>query len=154
MSEKDRNIDKMRTKLIKEFPDVFADTLIDAKMRVLKKKIEFVDNPQMLKKAYTAKEPPIHWRPQAKYLLQDLVKQGIIAEVKHTTDFCARANFMPKPGGEDLRLVTDFRGINHIILRPVYPFQTTESILNNITAEDHYLATMDMLSGYFQIGAG
>ena len=82
-----------------------------------------------------------------KNLLQDLVKQGI----KHTTDFCARANFVPKPGGEDLRLVTDFRGINHIIFRPVYPFQTTESILNNITAEDHYLATMDMLSGYFQM---
>ena len=120
-------------------------------MNVPKMKIEFIENPKMPKKAYKAKEPPIHWKPQAKNLLQDLVKQGIISEVKHTTDFCARANFVPKPGGENLRLVTDFRGINHIIVRPVYPFQTTESILNNITTDDHYLATMDMLSGYFQM---
>ena len=71
--------------------------------------------------------------------------------MKHQTDFCARANFVPKPGGEDLRLVTDFRGINHILLRPVYPFQTMDVILNNIIRDDHYLATMDMLSGYFQM---
>ena len=105
----------------------------------------------MLKKAYTAKEPPIHWRPQARALLQYLIKQSIIAEVKHQTEFSVRANFIPKGGGEDLRLVIDFHWINHIIVRPVYPFKTTEAILNNITSDNHYLATMDMLSGYFQM---
>ena len=59
----ERNLDKMRTRIIKDFPDMFADTLIDAKMNVPKMKIEFIDNPKMPKKAYTAKEPPIHWRP-------------------------------------------------------------------------------------------
>ena len=79
----------MRTRIIKDFPDVFADTLIDEKMNVPKMKIEFIENPKMPKKAYTVKEPPIHWRPQAKTLLQDLIKQGMISEVKHQTDFCA-----------------------------------------------------------------
>ena len=89
MSERDMELDKMKTRIIKDFPDVFADTLIDAKMNVPKMKIEFVANLKMPKKAYTAKKPPIHWRPQAKTLLQDLIKQGIISEVKHHTDFSA-----------------------------------------------------------------
>ena len=58
---------------------------------------------------------------------------------------------MPKLRGEDLRLVTGFRGINHIIVRPVYIFQTTEVIFNNISSDGHNLATMDVLSGYFQM---
>ena len=80
-------------------------------MKVKKIKVEFIENP---KKAYMAKKPTIHWRPQARNLLQDLIKQGTITEVMHNTDFCVLANFVLKPGGENLRLVTDFRGIKKL----------------------------------------
>ena len=84
----------MCTRLIKAYTNVFADTLVGSNIKVEKMNEGFVENLKMPNKAYTAKEPPIHWRPQARTLLQDLIKQGIITEVIHQTDFCARTNFV------------------------------------------------------------
>ena len=41
------------------------------------------------KVAYTAQEPPVHWRTAAKKLIQELLKDGIIQEVHNVTEFCS-----------------------------------------------------------------
>ena len=81
------------------------------------------------KSVNTAREPPIHWRPAAQKLIQDLLKDGIIEEVDEVNQFCSRARFLPKDNNKDLRLITDFRGINKMLLRPVYPFKSPKTIL-------------------------
>ena len=101
--------------------------------------------------AYTAREPPVHWRPAAKKLIEDLRKDGVIAEVDDVTEYCSRARFLPKDNNVDLRLITDFRGINGMLLRPVYPFESTMTIIENIPAENIYFAALDMIQGYFQV---
>ena len=151
LSEKDKLLSEMRERLINAYPKVFADTLQGSSMDVEPVTVELRPDARKPKMAYTAREPPVHHRQKAQALIQDLLKQGIIEEVRESTEYCSRANFVPKPCGEELRLVTDFRGINKMIVRPVYPFESTQSILNNINSEEVYVAALDMLSGYFQI---
>ena len=75
------------------------------------------------KMAFIARELPVHWRPAAKALIRDLIKQGIIKEADKVTDYGSRARFLPKDKNNDLRLITDFIGSNNLLLRPVYPFE-------------------------------
>ena len=56
-----------------------------------------------------------------------------------------------KDNKRDLRLITDFRGINKMLLHPVYPFKSTNKILESIPSENIYFAALDMLKGYFQV---
>merc|ERR1711954_529223 len=71
--------------------------------------------------------------------------------VNEPTKFCARTTFVPKADGVSLRMVTDFRGSNKIIQRPVWPFSSTESIIAKVKPEKKWIASIDMLSGYHQI---
>ena len=84
-------------------------------------------------------------------MIQDLLRQGIIAKVDQPTEFCARARFLLKDNNRELRLITDFRGINKMLLRPVYPFESTKDILHNIPSNHCYFADLDMVQGYFQV---
>ena len=38
-----------------------------------------------------------------------------------------------------------------MLLRPVYPFESTKDILHNIPADHCYFAALDMVQGYFQV---
>ena len=90
-------------------------------------------------------------RPAAKKLIQELLRDGIIEEVDDVTEFFSRARFLPKDNKVDLRLVTDFRGINDMLLRPVYPFESTKSILENMSSNHVWFVALDMIQGYSQI---
>ena len=57
---------------------------------------------------------------------------------------------MQKPSGNGLRLVTDYRGINGLIERPEWPFQTTTTILSLIKGNLPWVCSVDMLSRYHQ----
>ena len=81
------------------------------------------------KPATVSRNVPINYTKAAYDLIQKNLKEGVIAPVDIPTDFCAHATFVPKADGVSLRLVTDFRGLNKIIKRPVWPFSPTESFI-------------------------
>ena len=56
-----------------------------------------------------------------------------------------------KPGGKEIRLVTDFTHLNKYIKWPVHPFPATKDILAKLNSEDMVNAKMDAVQGYFQI---
>ena len=58
---------------------------------------------------------------------------------------------LPKDNNVVLRLITDFRGINIMLLRPVYPFESTKTVLENIPSDHIYSEALDMIQGYFQV---
>ena len=72
---------------------------------------------------------PLHIKVQAKQLLDDLEKQGIIRrlEPNETSDVCAQAGFIPKKS-KKLRFVIDFTSLNKYIERPVHSFPSTDQI--------------------------
>ena len=48
-------------------------------------------------------------------------------------------------------MITDFRGINKMLLRPVYLFESTKTILENIPSDNTYFAVLDMIQENFQV---
>ena len=113
--------------------------------------VKFKPNAVKPKGAYIAREPPVHWLPAAKKLIEDLLKDAIIEEMDDVTEFCLRARFLPKDNNVDLRLVTDFHGINGMLLRPVYLFESTKNHIKNIPSNHVWFAALDMIQGYFQV---
>ena len=65
--------------------------------------------------------------------------------------FCSRGFFLQKPSGNELCLVTDYRGINGLIERLEWLFQTTTTILSLIKGKLSWVCSVDMLSGYHQV---
>ena len=124
--------EEARQRIINRHPKVFVDELNGNTMKMDPVSVKFKPDAVKPKVAYTEREPLVHWRPAAKKLIQDLVRDGIIEEVDDVTEFCSRARFLPKDNNVDLRLITNFRGINGMLLRPVYSFKSTKTILENI----------------------
>ena len=74
------------------------------------------------KPALVSRNVPLNYLRSAYDLIQKHIAEGVITPVDRPTKFCARATFLPKADGVSLRMVTDFRGLNKIIQRPVWPF--------------------------------
>ena len=49
-------------------------------------------------------------------------------------DWCALGFFVPKPNGEDVRMVTGYSKINKFVKRPVHPFPSVADIIRSIPA--------------------
>ena len=92
----------MQQRIIKCHPTVFPDELNGNAMKMEPVSVKFKPDAVKPKVAYSAREPPVHWRPAAKKLIEDLLKDGIIQEVDHVTEFCLRARFLPKDNNVDL----------------------------------------------------
>ena len=50
-----------------------------------------------------------------------------------------------------MRLVVDLVQLNKHVKRPVHPFMSPKDIINQIESGAKYFATLDAMSGYWQI---
>ena len=86
---RDRACEEARQRIIKRHPKVFADQLNGNAMKMEPVSVKFRPDTVKPKVAYKAHESPVHWRPAAQKLIQDLLKDGIIQEVDKVTKFCS-----------------------------------------------------------------
>ena len=93
----------------------------------------------------------MNYKKKAQAMIQSMIESDIIEEVTWPTLYCSRASFMVKPDGESLRMVTDYRHVNQIIDRPVWPFMSSSTIQQSIESEARYFCALDMLQGYHQV---
>ena len=84
------------------------------------------------KPARVSRNESINYTKAACNLIQKNLGEGVIAPVDVPTDFCAHATFVPKYDGVSLGLVTDFRGLNRIIKRLVWPFSSSKNIIRKV----------------------
>ena len=101
-------------------------------------------------KVYTARQIPIHMRDKADMLIKELLEAKVIMPEPEPTDWVASAHFVPKHNGK-LRLVTDFRGLNKLVKRPIHPFPAAKDIIRQIKPDSKVFAKIDAIHGYFQI---
>ena len=80
---------------------------------------------------------PLHYKEQARKMVEDLLEQGVLGKVEGYTEECSPASFVPKPDG-GLHLLMDFRHLNSQIDRPVHPFPTMVDIQNSIDARSRF----------------
>ena len=141
-------------KLFEEFPDVFGDD--PSKLPPMKgppMKIQLKSDVP-IKPTYVtvARKTPIHQEEEEDRERNILLKAGIIREVTWPTRWISPSAFIPKPGNpKALRLVTDLRGLNRYIERPVMPFPTPADILARIPAGATLFCKLDMVKGYYQV---
>ena len=75
----------------------------------------------------------------------------MIAPCHIPTEWCSLAFFVVKPDGKNVRMVTDYTGLNRYVKRPVHPFSCVAEILQSIPSSAKYFAKFDAVNGYFQI---
>ena len=151
-SDKDQKLGAMRERLIKKFPEIFKGSLKESHMKMEPVKIQMKeDGKKYHKPATTAREVPIFYKHKAKEMIKNMIEEGIIEEVTKPTEYCSRATFLPKSDGQSLRLVTDYRTINRMILRPSWPFTSSYSLIAQIQQSLPFIAAVDLLSGYHQV---
>ena len=113
------------------------------------------DIPVVPKKWYTPVSIPLHFKDAANRLLDDLIKNEVIRQIKLSSapQFCARGFFVAKPGGvkNGVRLVVDHKEANKYIERPVHPFIAGTKLLKNLPSTARYFAKIDCLWGYYQV---
>ena len=70
LTEHDKACNAMRDRLIQKHPKVFTDELNGNTMKIEPVSVKFKPDAKKPRVAYTAREPPVHWRPAAKKLIQ------------------------------------------------------------------------------------
>ncbi len=136
-----------------EYPDVLREDLEEGKfmtgppMRIHLRE----DVPVVPTRITTAPQIVKAYQAEGEKVLKELLESGVVRRVEGPTKWCARAKFVPKPGGKGLRLVADYTGLNKFVQRPVHPFPATQEIVQGLDCDAKENATNDALWGYYQI---
>ena len=99
----------------------------------------------------TARQVPKHYEGMAAALIEELKVSGVLVPETGPTLWCSPAHFVPKPGGQKVRLVTDYRRLNEAVIRTVHPFPAAADLIKKIDSGSKYFAKIDAIHGYFQI---
>ena len=148
------NIRSRLDALIEKYADIFGDD--PAKLQPMKGPPMKITLKQgiPIKPTYvtTARASPLHQEAEEKAETGRLLQAGVIREVTWPTAWISPGRFLPKPHDpKALRLVTDLRGLNRYVQRPVQPFMTPADLLARIPAGSRYFLKLDMVKGYYQV---
>jgi len=138
--------------LMDEYSDVLKDTLSEKPIGGQKMTLELCENAKP-RKFLTARRIPHHYEDEARKMIEQLIKDNIIAPQKKPTNWISPAFFVPKDNGKGLRLVCDFTasGLNSAVKRLIHPFNSASDIMQNIKPTSKYFLKADCLQGYHQI---
>ena len=144
--------------LCEEFEDIFAEQSEDgitphlrpmkggSEEIVLRKDVDIKPT-----RCTIARKVPINFEDVSDREVEALVKAGVMAPIDKPTPWISPAAFVVKPDGRSLRLITDFRGLNRYVERPVHPFPTVKEVCSSIPAGTKFFLKLDAQKGYFQI---
>ena len=148
-----RNISEKIQELKEEFSDIMGVTLGDTagNMKGEPMSVRLKDDPSVKPlRVTTARQIPIHMKQKADELIDELLRAGVIVKESEPTDWVAPAHFVPKKNGK-VRLVTDYRVLNQLIVRPIHPFPSAKDIVRRIEPSSKFFAKIDAIHGYYQI---
>ena len=137
--------------LIEEYKDVVSDNLKNEPICGTKFKIELNEDVKP-KKVLTARRIPLHFEEEAKNVIDQLIKDGIIAKQEKPSDWISPAFFVQKPNG-GLRLVVDYSvtGLNKAVKRRIHPAPSGADIMKQVKPESKWFLKADCVQGYHQL---
>ena len=149
--ETDRECATMRDRMLKKFATTVSDDLPRRPMKGPAREITL--KPGEHKKIVCTRARPVqlHLQAAAWKLIQDLEEATITTRELEVTPMISPAMFIAKSNGQDVRLVVDYRELNKQIQRPVHPFMSAADTIRQIGPTAKFFATLDAVSGYFQI---
>ena len=128
-----------------EFRDVFSRDKNDiGHCTILKHEIDLI-NPKPI--AQPMRRAPLHLENKVDEMIQDLEKQGIIRE--SSSPWSSPIVVCQKKTG-DIRLCIDYRRLNSVTNRPIYPIPDSQQLFDTLTGAK-YFSALDLSSGYYNL---
>lgn len=131
--------------LLKEFADIFSVDKNDIGLTTLVS--HEIDTGEASPIACQHRRVPIHLEDKVEKMVQDFVDKGIIRPSE--SPWNAPLVVVPKKNG-DIRLTVDYRKINAITKRPIFPIPDTRQLLDTLHGSAYY-TTLDLSSGYYNV---
>lgn len=131
-------------KLLWEFSDVFSESKRDLGCSGIKHEIITNDHPPI---ALKQRRIPLALEAEVDQQVKQMLDDGIIRE--STSPWSFPLVVVRKPNG-DLRLCVDYRKLNEITRRPIYPIPESRTIFDTLEG-NKYFTSLDLSSGYHQV---
>lgn len=155
LSQVHMNTEKMTTSesemlrnLISEYADVFQ-TKNGPRGRYTKIEHSIRTGDHVPIKCRPYRQPP-HVQAEIRKQVNQMLDDGLIRE--STSSWCFPVIMTPKPDNT-LRFCVDFRLCNQIVERDNFPLPNIDDALDSLgTGKPKYFSTLDLASGYWQIG--
>ena len=137
--------------LLNKYNDIFTDKLDTNKKLKGESKIYLREDGTEPYHATTARRPARAHEKACKQLINELLESKIIEQVEETSEWCAPAHFVPKPGTQGkMRLVTDYTLLNRQVKRPIHGFSTAQEIRQQLKPSSTHYVVIDLVHGYYQ----
>ena len=139
--------------VVKKYSDVFSDSL-EGRKRIAGPAHSFEVLPGATPyRCHGTRHTPIHWQAEAKRVIDEALKAGIIERWDDPSDWLSPAHFVEKtgPGPLRLRLVCDLTRLNHVVIRPIHKFMTGTQIWQQVHPTSKFFAKLDCTAGYHQV---
>lgn len=138
------NIQYMKEILI-EYADVFSKTKMDIGLtNVCEHEIDTGNTPPI---AVPPRRVPLALEEKVHKLIEDLLEQGIIQPSQ--SPWCSPVVIVTKKNG-DVRMCIDYRSLNAITLRPIYPIPNPNIVFDTLSGASVF-STLDLSQGYYQV---
>ena len=136
---------KQLRELVVEYSDVFA--LTDSELGctgLVQHVIDTGDHPPVKQQPYRA---PVVYRDKITQMVTDMEKQNVIRP--SVSPWASPVVLVPKKNG-DLRFCVDYRRLNSVTRKDVYPIPRIDDILDTL-GRVNYFTSLDLASGYWQV---
>ena len=139
--------------VVKKYSDVFSDSL-EGRKRIAGPAHTFEVLPGATPyRCHGTRHTPIHWQTEAKRVVDEALKAGIIERWDDPSDWLSPAHFVEKtgPGPLKLRLVCDLNRLNQVVTRPIHKFMTGTQIWQQVHPTSKLFVKLDCTAGYHQV---
>ena len=141
----DQHKDEKLKSLLNKFDSIFMKNKWDVgKTNLLKHEIITNGSPIQI----NPRRQPVHLQQQIQEDISQLLKNGIIKECESAWNspiVCVK-----KKDQKEIRICLDFRQLNEITERPIFPIPNVDEILDHI-GNARYFSTLDLGNAYYQI---
>ena len=143
----------MKQKLLKNHKNLFKEVL-DKTDRINGPPVRLILDPNKKVKPVAHCKPfdvPFNLRKTLDTEISQAVTAGILSPCNEATAWCHQLFPVPKPGRDEVRIVSDFKRLNSAMLRPHFPTELSSQMLRHIEPDAKWFATLDMVSAYHQV---
>ncbi|PHJ19414.1 rna-directed dna polymerase [Cystoisospora suis] len=148
VKEMGRELDEETALLIDEFQDVFEELPpMGVIEQPVKHQIKLIpgETPLYPTQNYTLSDDDL---AELKRQIKELLEKGSIEPTQ--APFAAAVFLVPKPGGEGLRMVVNYKALNEITLRDEYPLPRVQDLIQRV-GKARWFMKRDLQKGYYQV---
>lgn len=143
--ELENSADKSRIEnILLKYKSVFSNSNYDLGCTDIKHEINTGDaHPITLKN----RRVPMAYQDKVEAMIQDMLHNGIIRE--SISPWCFPIVVVKKKNG-DIRICVDYRKLNAVTQRPIYPIPDTKELFDTLNG-NKFFSTLDLSQGYHQV---